>query len=837
MTKNKAKRSDKPLYIILGVYFVLLLAVIFTNKYVFFDEAVYIGMSKYIYSFGSQGFFEHTRPLVLPIIIGIPLFFGIGNWYFAKILIVVLSVSNIFLLFKIAEKLSNKKIAYLTILLFLTSEIYIICSTKILPHIPAIFFMLLTIHFFMKKKLWLCGLFAGLAFLTRFPYGLLLVGVVLAIWFSSPKMGKKTIIANIVGSLKFVFAFLAAALPYLVFNYLRNINEPIGFLAKVAKPFLQASQTIAESNAIFGKPFFWYFTEFFQQNFLIIFGIIGIYVFISKYKLKERNTSLIIFVFALMAGYFSITVHKELRYGLSFLPFIFLFTSIGVFWVIEKISLNAKNQKKDVLALAWIIGIVCLLAFFPFIFVLNPVPVVNENDGLVSVLSQTNLKIISSSPMIALYTDNKIMPIYYSLEKIVGEFSREKQADLLVLDPNLWDFTCSTPECTIKNKYFISNLFKKYRPVFYGKINNEDLIILSKNEGIDILGEDRLSQLYKNYANTISISDSPKSQQGIILFRIDAVGDIDENNELINKENIVKLNDIFIKNNIPVTWAIIPKSFSSLKLEDKRFFLEYYSNNKGFIEISQNGYSFKNNALLSDLSEFAGIPKKEQFAIIEKGKIILEQEFNISIITFVAPFSKTDRNTLTVLEELGFKVYSSAKWELVDEVEGLRYFHANMYLLKDVGAMQYKSSEELVEEFEAVSLVSPYTLLQFQTNNLGEKEISALQEFVLYLQNTGVSFMSISQLSEWQDFLGSLEFKHNSKQILLQKRDSEFNNQQSISLLFSSSGDYEVKTDFEEINAINVAPFPIELCLNQECKKIESGNEAPFVFSTSQKAN
>ena len=56
---------------------------------------------------------------------------------------------------------------------------------------------------------------------------------------------------------------------------------------------------------------------------------------------------------------------------------------------------------------------------------------------------------------------------------------------------------------------------------------------------------------------------------------------------------------------------------------------------------------------LNDFSEFAGLGFEQQFAMLEKGKAILESH-GIKTDIFMAPAHSYDRNTLNALQKLGF---------------------------------------------------------------------------------------------------------------------------------------------------------------------------------------
>ena len=61
----------KPIHWVLLVFSVVRLIHILTKfHFILWDEAVYIGIGKFMFSYGSAGLFEIIRPLGLPLILG-----------------------------------------------------------------------------------------------------------------------------------------------------------------------------------------------------------------------------------------------------------------------------------------------------------------------------------------------------------------------------------------------------------------------------------------------------------------------------------------------------------------------------------------------------------------------------------------------------------------------------------------------------------------------------------------------------------------------------------------------------------------------------------------------
>src|SRR3989338_1509128 len=83
-----------------------------------------------------------------------------------------------------------------------------------MTEVTAGFFILASLYFFIKHEIYLSGMSAGLAFLFKFPAGLIFFGLFLFLLID-----KRTL-----ESVKFSGAFLLTVTPYLVFNLISNGN-------------------------------------------------------------------------------------------------------------------------------------------------------------------------------------------------------------------------------------------------------------------------------------------------------------------------------------------------------------------------------------------------------------------------------------------------------------------------------------------------------------------------------------------------------------------------------------------------------------------------------------
>jgi len=140
----------------------------YSNNIVWWDSAAYIEMGKYIFSAGSIGLWEDSRPLVLSFILGEFWKLGINPLVAGKILMIFFSLGTIWLTYTIARKIFNENIAVMASLMLSFSQTFFFYDTQILTGIPSLFFALLGLYLFLDKTHVLSGLVLCIAFMTRF---------------------------------------------------------------------------------------------------------------------------------------------------------------------------------------------------------------------------------------------------------------------------------------------------------------------------------------------------------------------------------------------------------------------------------------------------------------------------------------------------------------------------------------------------------------------------------------------------------------------------------------------------------------------------------------------
>src|SRR3989338_8538323 len=117
---------------------------------VWWDSAVYIGMGKYIFSYGKAGLWEESRPLVLPFMLGLGWKLGFDVVIFGRTLSIIFSVLIILMTYVIGTKLFSDRAGLIAALFAALSFTFVFFSANILTEVPSTLFLLLAFYFFLR---------------------------------------------------------------------------------------------------------------------------------------------------------------------------------------------------------------------------------------------------------------------------------------------------------------------------------------------------------------------------------------------------------------------------------------------------------------------------------------------------------------------------------------------------------------------------------------------------------------------------------------------------------------------------------------------------------------
>lgn len=433
----------KPLFFIIGVFFFIKLLFLLKYHLPIWDEAVYLGIGKALYSFGASGIWEPLRPIGLSMVIGLLWKLNISYIKGAEIIALIFAAGNIILTYLIAEKTFNKKVAVISALLVATFPIFFLYSSYILTEIPATFFALLALYCYLRNKLIGAGLSAGISTLFKFTQGIIVLAFVIVFLYEFLRERKtREVIGRGFG---FMASFFAAVLPFLALNYILYRKYTSNITDAVFRPFIMASWhqfNPAESIQITGLSSFlanwlFYLIVMLKENFLMLFFLIGI--IIALFRLDNKKF-VIVSILLVFFAYFTFISNKQERFFLLFLPFAAIFAAYALYILMTKFASPV------------VFGIIMFLVLFSGLFVAakdinfyswrvfeKPSAV----EGLYSQIDKNNFQepIFTSDPVFAAYTDKRLVPYYFSVQEGLQIVSSSKEEGTIIFSPR--SFYCA----------------------------------------------------------------------------------------------------------------------------------------------------------------------------------------------------------------------------------------------------------------------------------------------------------------------------------------------------------------------------------------------------------
>lgn len=350
--KNYIKENKKnvSLYILLFLAFCIYTYYALNYKLIWWDEAVYIGMGKYLATMGQIGFWEFFRPVVFPIFYGIIYTLHLPLVFFGKMAVVCSTVGLIYLAYKNGEEAKIGSGFWAGIFVFMTPVVFYF-SKIALSDIISAFLATIALHFFIKRKDFLSGLLIGLAFLTRFPQGLILVAILASLLYREYNKEEFYFKRVFKAGLKIMGGFLILVIPYLVSNYF--------LYGGALRPIQDASSVILLYNYLYFKGLWYYVFELWFSAPFLFFSIFSVVLIFNQFKKDAiKNTPLVsVFITSLIfCIYFFIQPHKELRYSIAFIPYVAILAGVGISWTLDKALF------KYVLKTVYILGVILFIS-------------------------------------------------------------------------------------------------------------------------------------------------------------------------------------------------------------------------------------------------------------------------------------------------------------------------------------------------------------------------------------------------------------------------------------------------------------------------------------------
>ncbi len=203
--------------------------------------------------------------------------------------------------------------------------------------------------------------------------------------------------------------------------------------------------------------------------------------------------------------------------------------------------------------------------------------------------------------------------------------------------------------------------------------------------------------------------------------------------------------DVFRRNGVAVTLAVIPYVGERSVLDDKRLTESLRrAAADGSAEVALHGYRHTDWHLHRVRSEWAGVSYEQQRQWLKEGKDILEKAIPAPVTTFVPPYNTYDRNTLRALATTGFRTLSAR----LGEPRGKSQLHYVPWLF-------YRDPEEMANGAFAGPQPNVTLFMMHRADYNGHRlspygwrDLDALDGFVRRLKSLGGRIVTVSQAAE-----------------------------------------------------------------------------------------
>lgn len=293
---------------------------------VWWDEAIYIGTGKFIFSGGVIGAFEVFRPLVWPFVLGTLWKLGIDPHDAGQVIVSVASLCAIWMAYLVGERLQRYAGAVAAVLLA-SSTLFFTYSKIPVTDVLSATISLVAIWLALKERWFWSGLVAGLVFQVRFPHVLVFASICAYLVLLAAMEGawKK----RFHDALAALGGFAIFAVPFFVgswFAYgdpllpLRLGRGVVNFSDSTYDYLFYAKQIVAQ----------WW-------PFYLGFAMLPLLIFAKKLRLN-RGAWLVAIALVVLGVYFSRVPHKEDRYTLAFLSYAAILSAYLIAWIFARIG-------------------------------------------------------------------------------------------------------------------------------------------------------------------------------------------------------------------------------------------------------------------------------------------------------------------------------------------------------------------------------------------------------------------------------------------------------------------------------------------------------------------
>jgi 4-amino-4-deoxy-L-arabinose transferase-like glycosyltransferase len=379
-----------PLALILCAFALFSGSIALTNDEVWWDSAVYLGMGKYVWSYGESGLMEPSRPLILPFILGFFWKIGVNELIAAKVIAVLFSVGTIIVTYSLGKKLHDGNTGILAALFMALSHTFLLFSSLPLTEIPSTFFLLTGILLFFDKKYFPSGMLLGLAFVSRFFQAFFIAFFLIALFF-------------LIKSRKHVFSMLkglsVVVVPYFMLAWIL-FGNPL-------TPLLIQFYLSMNTGVIYSQPLLFYVHSIIKENFFVLALLALPFMRITKEMRLLAISTLLTFIT------YSLFSHKEMRLLLVVLPLILMITA---YCAVSLYNLSSRWNKEISKAFSIsLISFLLVLSFAASMGLLKTNNPVNSQEKLFQahMIAHQDKDYWISSPTYALFSNAKVSGLMY----------------------------------------------------------------------------------------------------------------------------------------------------------------------------------------------------------------------------------------------------------------------------------------------------------------------------------------------------------------------------------------------------------------------------------------
>lgn len=373
---------------------------LFLSKYhlIAWDESVFLGMGKWIASFGNSGIWEQIRPPGLPLILS-PLSLFENYVLLADIVMFLISIGVIVMTYVIALELYSKRIAVYSAIVLLSIPVFVKHTYWIMTGMPALLFSLVALYLFIRKEYIWSSVFCFVTFSFRYPAALIIVALNLLLVISTLKREKnlmKLLQKNIFDFVKLNLPFLVLIVLYLIANrhFYGSFFEAIIMASKHQSTF------IGNVSGIMGLLYY--------PMFLIVSSFILMSSFFAVHEEKLKNKIYALVPFILFFIYFSLIPHKKERFALMFIPYVAILSAIGLSFIVEGLKGKLRLLFYAVVCLSFIFSAYHIYSDTEIIASERPVFV----EEYLYLFNDSNCTILTSDPLIVPYSNCKFYHYY-----------------------------------------------------------------------------------------------------------------------------------------------------------------------------------------------------------------------------------------------------------------------------------------------------------------------------------------------------------------------------------------------------------------------------------------